>query len=334
MEPRQAKWVMIAALVLIVPPARAQNPAPNPPPPARQSLDDAWWTGPMLAPNASTLPRGHFLIEPYFYDVIGGDHFDSDGVRRSGPQSNGFGSLTYILYGLTDKFTIGAIPTAGYNEVSDGPNSSSVGLGDVTLQAQYRLRKYREGSWLPTISFALQETLPTGKYDQLGSRLSDALGSGAFTTALALYTQTYFWLPNRRILRTRFNVTQSFSKNVSVEGASVFGTDAGFHGHAGPGSESFVDAASEYSLTRNWVLALDATYRYAGNTRVKGVNTMDPSGGILQISSGSSAAFGLAPAIEYNWKQNIGVLLGVRVFPAGRNTASTITPAIAINYVH
>ena len=29
-----------------------------------QSLDDAWWTGPMLAPSAATLPRGHFLIEP------------------------------------------------------------------------------------------------------------------------------------------------------------------------------------------------------------------------------------------------------------------------------
>ena len=53
----------------------------------RQSPDDAWWTGPLLAPNASTLPRGHFLIEPYLYDVIGA-------------HSNGFGSLTYINYGL------------------------------------------------------------------------------------------------------------------------------------------------------------------------------------------------------------------------------------------
>jgi hypothetical protein len=31
----------------------------------RQALDNAWWTGPMLAPSAATLPRGHFLIEPY-----------------------------------------------------------------------------------------------------------------------------------------------------------------------------------------------------------------------------------------------------------------------------
>lgn len=28
----------------------------------RQPLDDAWWTGPMLAPSAATLPRGHFRV--------------------------------------------------------------------------------------------------------------------------------------------------------------------------------------------------------------------------------------------------------------------------------
>jgi hypothetical protein len=54
----------------------------------------------------------------------------------------------------------------------------------------------------------------------------------------------------------------------------------------------------------------------------------------LRLDSASSHAFGLAPAIEYNWKPNLGVLIGTRVIPAGRNTAFTVTPAVAINYVH
>jgi hypothetical protein len=37
----------------------------------RQPLNDAWWTGPILAASGATLPRGHYLIEPYFYDEIG-----------------------------------------------------------------------------------------------------------------------------------------------------------------------------------------------------------------------------------------------------------------------
>ena len=181
---------------------------PQDPSAVRQSLQDAWWTGPMLAPSAATLPRGHFLIEPYLYDVIVHGHYDQNGSRQSAPHANGFGSLTYILYGLTNGLTVGLIPTGGYNQVSEGPSSSGVGMGDLTLQGQYHLTKFHEGGQTPTMSVALQETLPTGKYDQLGDRVSDGMGSGAYTTTLALYSQTYFWLPNHRILRMRLDVSQ------------------------------------------------------------------------------------------------------------------------------
>jgi len=314
-----AAALIVAGLLAGVAGARAQQQA-SPPSSVRQSLDDAWWTGPMLAPNASTLPRGHFLIEPYLYDVIAA-------------HSNGFGSLTYVNYGLADKVTVGMIPTAGFNQVSNGPSSSGVGLGDLTVQTQYRLTKFHEGSWFPTTSIAVQETLPTGKYDRLGDRPSDGLGSGAYTTTLALYSQTYLWLPNGRILRMRFNVSQAFSNNVNVEDVSVYGTAAGFRGNARPGPSFLVDPAWEYSVTRSWVLALDATYRHNWNTRVTGYNSLQNPSSIL-LNSGSSEVFAFAPAIEYSWKPTLGVLLGTRVIPATHNTHATITPAVAINFVH
>jgi hypothetical protein len=292
----------------------------------------------MLAPSAATLPRGHFLIEPYVYDVVEQGRYDHDGVRRSAPHSNGFGSLTYMLYGLADRVTIGLIPTAGYNDVSNGASSSGVRLGDVTLQAQYRLTQFHMGHWIPTTSIAVQETLPTGKYDQLGGRPSDGLGSGAYTTTLDFYSQRYFWLPNGRILRMRFNVSQGISSNVSLKDVSVYGTAAGFRGHAQPGGSFFVDASWEYSLTRRWVLAIELTYGHDRNTRVTGYNISSPQGALsplaMHLDSGSSDAFGIVPAIEYSWKPNLGVLLGVRAIAAGRNTPATITPAVAINFVH
>jgi hypothetical protein len=136
----------------------------------------------------------------------------------------------------------------------------------------------------------------------------------------------------------RFNLSQGFSNNVNVEGVSVYGTDAGFRGHAKPGSSFFVDASWEYSLTRRWVLALDATYRHNGNTRATGYDIRDPSGvqnpSGIHLDSGSSEVFALAPAIEFSWKPNLGVLLCTRVIPASHNTQATITPAVAINFVH
>jgi hypothetical protein len=308
-------------------PALAQTtPAQPPAPVTEESTSDAWWTGPMLANSAETLPPGHFLFEPYLYDI------------RS-PDSNSFGSRTYILYGLLNRFSVGIIPVFGYNRMSNGPNSSGIGMGDITLQAQYRLTEFQRGSWIPTTAIQVQETLPTGKYDQLGSRPSDGLGSGTYTTSLAFNSQMYFWMPNGRILRMRFDVSEAFSRAATVQGVSVYGTGPGFVGNVKPGNGFSADLSFEYSLTERWVLALDAIYSHNGNTRVTGEDMQDPLGTIpypqnVRLNSGNSETFGLAPAIEYNWSSAIGVLLGTRVTFGGHNSVNTVTPAIAINYVY
>lgn len=291
--------------------------------PALQSRDDAWWTGPMMANSAETLPQGHMLLEPYLYDVM------SHG-------SDSFGSRTYVNYGLADRFTVGIIPVFGYNRVSGQPNSDGVQTGDITLQAQFRLRQFHEGSWLPTVAIQLQETLPTGKYDQLGNRPANGLGTGAYTTTIGINSQTYLWLPNGRILRVRLNVSASFSSSTDVAGVSVYGTDGNFRGHARPGNNVFGDASLEYSLTRRWVLALDVIYNHNSSTHVSGQEYAngDPFPPDQSLGSHSNRYIGFAPAVEYNWSPNIGLLLGVRVIPSGNRTPSSITPAIALNYVH
>jgi hypothetical protein len=292
---------------------------------SRQSPDDAWWTGPLLTPSPSTLPHGHFLAEPYLFTVIS-------------PHSNYFGSLTYILYGLANRLTVGCIPTAGFTSAGNGRGSSGLGFGDITALAQYRLTLFHPGGRTPTISLVLEESFPTGKYDRLGLHPGDGLGSGAYTTTLALYSQTSFWLPNGRILRMRLDGSLAFPTTVKVDGVSVYGTAEGFYGQADPGSSGFVNASWEYSLTRSWVLALDLTYRHNGNTSVTGSNPSDTNGSpippTVELNSGTSDSFGFAPAIEYSWKPNLGVILGVRVIPAGHNTTQSITPAVAINFVY
>jgi hypothetical protein len=320
--------VAFVTFALAIPHALAQSSAP----PFRQSLDDAWWTGPLLAPNASTLPQGHILVEPYVYDVITYGDYNPQGSRVSAPHEHGYGSLTYINYGLFNKFTVGVLPTFGYNDPSNGPGSAGMGFGDLTVQAQYRLHLFQESSWIPTTSINVQETFPTGKYDQL-TRASDGFGAGAYTTTLGLYTQTYFWMPTGRILRARFNVTQAFSNHVNIQDASVYGTSQGFRGHASPGAALLVDLAGEYNATRHWVLAADAIYRHQYNTPVSGYDIANPTTPIL-FNPGPSQAFGLAPALEYNFNSRVGVIFGTRIFPAGKNTPNSITPVIAVNIVH
>lgn len=291
----------------------------------------------MLANSASTLPRGHFLFEPYLYDVSAHSSYDGEGSRHGVPSSHGFGSLAYIIYGLTDRVSLGVIPTVGYTTVRDGPSSSRVRPGDVSLLAQYGLTRFHEGSWIPATAVAVQEMFPTGKYDRLGDRPADGVGSGAYTTTLSFYSQMYFWLPTGRVFRMRFDASQSLSGNAKIEGASVYGTATGFRGNAKPGDASFFDLSSEYSLTRSWVLALDVTYRHARGTRVTGYDFSDRQSmenpQSVSLNSSPSDAVGLAPAVEFSWTSSVGALVGVRLVAAGRNTAATITPAVAINVV-
>jgi hypothetical protein len=315
---RHLSALLLASLLLPVAiPALAADATP------RQSLEDAWWTGPIIANSAATLPQGHYLIEPYLYDVISED-------------AESFGSLTFMLYGATDALTVGLVPVFGYNKGGGNTRSAGPGVADSSVLLQYRLHQYEEGSWLPAVSLQLQHTLPTGKYDQLDPNGADGFGGGAHSTLLQLNTQTYFWMPTGRILRMRLNLGTTRSREAELRDVSVYGTPEGFRGHARPGDSWNINAAWEYSLTRNWVLALDLAYRHSDSTRVSGMvrdGEQDPTPTPLHFESGSSEAWFLAPAVEYNFSPRFGILVGARLI-RGRNTTDSVTPVVAFNYVH
>src|SRR5262249_30753347 len=149
-------------------------------------------------------------------------HYDSGGTAEAAPREHNYGSLTYLLYGVTDRFTVGLIPRFGLAHLATGAGGSGARVGGLSLQAQYRLALFEEGRPIPTISLTFGETFPTGKYDQLSVDASDGLGSGAYTSTLSLYSQYFFWMPNGRILRTRLNLSCSTSSSADVRDRSVY----------------------------------------------------------------------------------------------------------------
>jgi hypothetical protein len=319
----------LLATIFLCTPAAAESSAGA----YHQSLDDAWWTGPLLAASAGTLPPGHFLFEPYFFDSIPFAQVDSHGAAHDVPRQNNFGSFSYFIYGVADGFSMGLIPRFGFKQIDGGKSSSNLELGDWTLQSQIRLTDFHEGSWIPTLSLNLQETFPTGKFDRL-DRASDGFGAGAYTSTLSLYSQDYFWMPNGRLMRTRLNLSYALSSRVPLENMSVYGTGNGFAGFADPGASATGDLAFEYSITRNWVAAMDFWLEQDNSTRVSGITAGGGARASYSANSGTSRILYLAPALEYNASSSFGVILGARIFVAGRNETASVTPVMAINYVH
>lgn len=318
MRPIAGHSLAVCLLLSVVPAGRVSaqsvdgwDASASAPSPVQQRVEDAWWTGPLIANSPSPLPKNRVYVESYLYDV------KSSGI-------DGFGSQTYLLYGLSDRLTVGMRPLFGYTRIDGGGGSSRIDVGDLTLHTQYALTTYTPGTRTPAIAIEVDQTLPIGRYDRLDKQ-SNGFGSGAYTTTLGIYAQQYFWLRNGRILRGRLNLTKSFSSRTKIRDLSVYGTSDGFDGNARPGSGLFVDNAWEYSLTRNWALAVDFYYRHDAPASIHDAS------GATTAPSRAFDTFAVAPAIEYNWSARVGVIFGTR-FIAGRgNNPSSITPIVALS---
>lgn len=299
---------------------------------SRQSLGDALFTGPLVAPNATSLPQGHWDIEPYVLDSIQHGSYDNNWDSHNTPNTHALRSVSLLEYGLTDRLLVALLPQFGYNVAEHGPDSQGVQLGDTKLRFQYMLHAFQEGSWVPTTALAFSEVFPTGKYDGLGNHPANGLGSGLLTSTFGLFTQDYFWMPNGHILRSRLDLTYTLpDEDASVTGVSVYGTGAGFNGRVDAGNTFSADLAFEYSMTRHWAPAVDIVYSHSDGSSLSG--TQASNGLVTAVSSTSSGSesVDVAPAIEYNWNSHYGVIVGADVVVAGRNTGDAVTPQAALN---
>jgi hypothetical protein len=201
-----------------------------------------------------------------------------------------------------------------------------VAVGDFKLLSQVRLTHFTPEHRIPSVALVANLILPTGQDDHLRAS-KQGHGSGSFAPEIGVNVQHYFLLDNGRLLRARINVLKNFPLRHDVSGRSVFGTDVGFHGRARPGSKTSFVLGAEYSLTKEWVLAFDIERDQWGKTKVTG---RDGGGNPVEQTSPKSWNIGFAPAVEYNWSDRAGVIVGVWIVPKGHNTQSSITPAIAI----
>jgi hypothetical protein len=275
----------------------------------RETMNSARWTGPLLASNANTLPKGHAYTEPYFFDVIsGGEHH---------PGSSGF-----YQYGVLDNWTVGVQPFFSWGTQ---PHNRDIAIGDFKLLSQVRVSNFTPNHRVPSVALVTNLVLPTGKHDRLGA-LKQGHGSGSFAPEIGVNVQQYFLLGDR-LLRGRINLLHQFPLRTDVRDRSVYGTAPGFRGHARPGAKSTLIVGAEYSLTKEWVLAFDVETDAWGKTKVRG---RDASGALVSETSPKSWNIGFAPAVEYNWSDRAGAIFGVWIIPKGHNTQSTVIPAIAI----
>lgn len=225
--------------------------------------------------------------------------------------------------------TVGAVRSA-----SAGSHSNGFGATDTSVTAQYMLLAPGRDGRDPAVSVNYSHRFPTGKYDQLDENPLNATGNGASVDTLSLLIQQYIWLANGRPLRWRAVASYSLPPaRVNVNGLSAYGTPQDFRGYARLGSSLGISTSIEYSFNPQWVFALDLAFNRASASQVKGVQGLIGTSASFESRSPSRSVYSLAPAVEYNFNDRIGIVGGVQFSFAGRNNDAFVAPQVAINMV-
>ena len=306
--------------------AFARNPAiytfPNAP----------WTTGPLINASAHVTPAGKINIEPYYFlNVFNGiydDHWKNQHVPTYW-QSDFELSATI---GLTKWMDFAINPGAYYTTCR---GQSDFRVNDLVTGFDFQLLNEDHDGWIPALKLGILEDFPIGKYDHFDPNKfkTDEGGQGSYQTKIFLCAGKLVQLRDDHWLNMRLTVDCWLESKVRVHGLNTYGGAIDTDGWIYPGQEFEVDFSYELTLSKHWAIACDHIFGYQTPVKFKGYPGRLKTGQLADLNDSWAAAFQLAPAIEYNWSENLGVITGAYFTIAGRNANAFASWVAAINIV-
>lgn len=287
-----------------------------------------WFTGPLLCPAGYVVPVGHINVQPYYYLSY------ATGVYSDSWSSESIKTLrTEVLqvpfkFGVIKKVDFGVVPQViGQHR----QNQSSWGIADCIISAGFQLLNAKIQDPWPALKLAFRASLPFGKYRQLDPHKlrTDIHGTGNYFPSVGLVGTKLYHLKGIHYVEFRFASFYAFSTHVSVKGRSLYNAYSVKQGGVSPGDLITATFAIQYNFTRSVAFACDVFYKHQKKAKYAG--GFVPSDPIVMENKKSNDNISLAPALEYNFSQNIGLIGGCWFSVAGRNSLNFTTGVISLN---
>lgn len=296
--------------------------------PTHPTLKAPWFTGPLLAPSGLTIPPGHINIEPYVFVIANIGRYDSDWKRsRIEVFWNNYFQPN-LQVGINKWMAITINPILYYNYTK---GAAKWAIGDIPFTVDFQLYARTPGldMWNTALKLSVQARAPVGKYQRLDPRkkLTDAGGGGAWAPGLVLVWGNLFYIGSDRFITWRNALSCAIPNPVYVKNLNYYGGGAGTKGKVYPGVELTFDTAIEVTLSQNWVFSCDFVGYWVGKNRFKGETA-------FLNTSPSSIQLSMAPAFEYSWSSDIGIIIGSWFTAFGRNSAQFVSAVAALNYFY
>lgn len=296
-----------------------------------------WFTGPLLAPSGLVLPYPHIDFEPYFSTVVNLGEYKDNWKSQNSSKNYYSSSLQPIAqFGLTSWMDFEITPQLFYNYTK---GAGKWVFGDINLTLNIQLYNNKEvSSRIPHIKLVLTEILPTGKYHKLNPEKegTDIGGNGSFTTGVGVVFGQMFHLSGIHYMTTRLFLQYNLPAATRLKGYNVYGGGVGTDVKFFPSQNGLVDLAFEFTLAKHWVFATDFVAVIAEGSNFSG----DPGTEVDLITPAAlgngkvSIQLSMAPAIEYNFNLNFGMIAGSWFTLAGRNAVKFAGGIVALNYYY
>lgn len=295
-----------------------------------------FYAGPLLAPSASTVPKGKVNLQPYFYwtRTYGTYNHSWHKVRTRSALQFTFQSIQQV--GITDFMDFTTVVQANYNRKQ---NQHYFSYGDTGAKFGFQLLREIMEKPVPNCKFTVGMIFPTGRYQHLGSNHLglDSNGAGTYSTQFSLNFQkdfNHFLIFKKDLdpkhfhpVSLRWSFTYLISPKTKVSGINTYGGGPGTKGTVKPGNNFNSIFAWEYSFNQHWVFATDWLYTITPRSKFFG-----NSAG-AQVGVPSNQNFSVAPAIEYNLNGNFGVLAGAWFSLTGRNSSAFVTGIFTFSWL-
>lgn len=290
-------------------------------------LFNPWYTGPLITPSASMMPPGVVNFQPYLNVQTNYAQFNEDRRSVDTPKTVQLQSQNIFQTGLTDWMDCLFVFQGQENWLQD---KNGGGYGDTQMGLGWQILS--QGLYRPKIKVTIKETFPTGRYKRLsptGLGL-DGVGAGTYATQFCLAFGKLFLWDTLHPINTRLFFGYTVNTTVHVAGLNAYGGGTGAIGKVRPGNSFSTDLGIEWSASQAWVLALDIVYSCANRTKFHGNPGVTAAGLPAAVGSGSNDNLSLAPAFEYNWNSNLGVVCGAWFSVYGRNSTNFATGQFSV----
>ena len=291
------------------------------------------FTGPLIAPIGMVIPWGHFEFQNYIFCTTNTGTYNAHWDSVSAPHNFfSFNPQIFAFFGLTSWMDINVIPSFMWN-TTDG--QSSWEFADLPVGLDFQLLDPSYTPYFPGIKFTVQEIFPTGNYQTLNphKKFTDQSGLGSYGTNFQLVLYKVYHLAGKHYLSTTVTGSCILHTPVHVRGFNTYGGGDGCNGKVLPGNQFEGIVSFEFSFNKYWVFSVDNVYIHVNKTQFYG-NPGTVDGDTSSVGGPSTEQVSFAPALEYNFNCNFGIIAGCWFTAWGRNSTQFRSGVVNFCYMY